>query len=548
MHRRTFTGVLFLLAASLAFRLAFVSSDIHSLVSHGPLYDDSFYAFGVARHIAAGEGSTFDGEHRTNGYQPLWVGLLVPLYWLAPGEVPIYLALVLSATLNVLAGYLLYRLLRRRVSPTAALLGLVLWGFAPAIVRQAVNGLETSLALLLLLVAVAYYTERFRPHPSPGRAVTLGLVLGLAVLARVDALLLVPALAWDAWRRRLKAWRAWGLAALVSLAVLSPWIAANRAVLGRTAPESGEATRFLSAAYAVHDIPRLTASGRHGSLPLWAHNLGRSGLLLGTSPALHPLSRAFERGSDALGIPPARRTAGIVVLLVAALAVAAWLLGARRLLALWRQQGFLLVYAGLLVAAYSFVVYGHIFFSRYYTPLFALSIACACLVFDALLQRLPGRRRRGAVATAVLALYVVFLPYMAWNRLRSGDYRFINVVRWLESQTPAGARIGIFNSGAIGYFSDRHVVNLDGKVNHDALVALRHDDLQSYLVRERIDYVVDHSWILDHFLLPAEARGEVRCAPVADDSALGVPGWRAYRVTPLHAAYGGGTPGSSLGP
>src|ERR671910_19454 len=41
--------------------------------------DDAYYYLGVARSIAEGHGSTFTGLVETNGYHPLWLGVLVPL-------------------------------------------------------------------------------------------------------------------------------------------------------------------------------------------------------------------------------------------------------------------------------------------------------------------------------------------------------------------------------------------------------------------------------------------------------------------------------------
>src|SRR5262245_27151358 len=104
-HRRVLWG---LLLAGFLFRLSFVAHDMRDLVTRGPLYDDSFYAFEVARHIARGHGSTFDGVHPTNGYQPLYVLLLVPVYWLSGDHAaaPIYVALVASALVNVLTGWI----------------------------------------------------------------------------------------------------------------------------------------------------------------------------------------------------------------------------------------------------------------------------------------------------------------------------------------------------------------------------------------------------------------------------------------------------------
>ncbi len=539
MTHRHHALVLAALSAGLVFRLVFVASDVRGLVDRGPLYDDSFYAFGVARHIAAGHGSTFDGEHLTNGYQPLWVGTLVPLYWLAGGDGAIYLALVLSSVLNVLTGWLLYRLLRRELSFAAAFLGLILWGFAPAVVRQAVNGLETALAMFLVALSLDYYVVRFRRHPAVPQAMTLGALLGLAVLARVDAILFAVALIWDGLRRGdSRRLRAWAVVVGVTTGMVLPWCVASRVVVGRATPESGEATRFLSSAYAAHDFPVTgqDPSGGGVHMPLWAHNLGQSVLLLGTCPSLHVFTRALERSLEGVSASGRTRTVAVLLLLAVA-AIVTWRLLGARARALHDDLGFMFLYCALLIAAYSTIVFGHIFFSRYYYPMFYFSIAVAGYAADAVLARLPPARGR-RVALAVAGLYLLFLPYMSWNRLRNGDYRFVHVVRWIESQTPPDARVGIFNSGAIGYFSDRRVLNLDGKVNPEALAALQRGRMRAYVADARIDYVVDHGWILDRFLHPdADADGDgLRFTPVAEEDALGVPGWRAYRVGPLQAS------------
>jgi len=355
------------------------------------------------------------------------------------------------------------------------------------------------------------------------------------VLARVDALVFVAALAWDGWRRR-HPWRIWAVAAAVLAGMLLPWAVVSGLTVGRLTPESGEATRLLSVAYAAHDFPAAGAPGLGAGMqaPLWVQNLGQSYLLLGMSPALHVFTRSLERGLQHLGADERTRTLWVAGFLAVAALVTLVLLRPR-IRALQQDLGFICLYCALLVVAYSCVVFGHIFFSRYYVPIYFFSIVVSGLAADAFLARLAPRRRR-VVAVAIVALYLGILPYMSWNRVRSGNYHFVNVVHWIETNTPPDARCGIFNSGAIGYFSSRRVLNLDGKVNPGALAALRAGDLRAYVAAARIDYVVDHIWILNRLLRPDEAGDGVRFVRVAGADALGVPGWCAYRVTTPHAA------------
>ena len=49
--------------------------------------EDAFYYFQIARNLAEGKFSTFDGGiTRTNGYHPLWLFLITPFYWVFDKE------------------------------------------------------------------------------------------------------------------------------------------------------------------------------------------------------------------------------------------------------------------------------------------------------------------------------------------------------------------------------------------------------------------------------------------------------------------------------
>jgi hypothetical protein len=533
-----------LLVAALAFRLLFVAHDMHTLVTRGPLYDDSFYSFEIARNIARGLGSTFDGVQPTNGYQPLYVFLLVPIYW-ASGDhptLPIYLALVGSAICNVLTGWILFRLVRGAASLAAAFFGLVLWSFGPAIVRQAVNGLETALAMLLIAAALEYYLRVYRATPAPTlrQAATLGVLLGLAVFARIDALLFVVALGADAvWRRRRAEGRALAVAGAAAAIVLLPWCVGSQALFGTVLPESGQATRFLSEAYAARDHPDFTAASFAAGPPprFLAENLSRSFLQIGTSPVLHVFTRGLERVLGSAHVPPAATLYAVGGFLLLAGAGAILLVRRRA-----RGEGdlrFLFVYAVLLISAYSFVIFGQIFYSRYYYPIFFLSIGLGALAFDLLLRMVRTPRHRRMLAVVCTSAYAIVLVHMSLNRVQRGHYQFVDVVDWIAARTPPDATIGVFNSGAIGYFSDRRIINLDGKVNPAALSALQRGEIGEYIAAQGIDYVIDHEWILRRFVLdPSGAGRRVDLARVDGDAGLGVPGWAAYRVLSAPTAAG----------
>ena len=70
-------------------RLGHAWSDIEHIVLRCTS-DDAFYYFRIAHNIATGRGVTFDGEILTNGFHPLWMALVTPLFLGSPeGAAPV---------------------------------------------------------------------------------------------------------------------------------------------------------------------------------------------------------------------------------------------------------------------------------------------------------------------------------------------------------------------------------------------------------------------------------------------------------------------------
>lgn len=63
--------------------------------------------------------------------------------------------------------------------------------------------------------------------------------------------------------------------------------------------------------------------------------------------------------------------------------------------------------------------------------------------------------------------------------------------RYLRELIPPAAPVGCFNAGLVGYLDAGPVINLDGVVNRPAFDALRRGDLDGYLDRHDVSYVLD---------------------------------------------------------
>jgi 4-amino-4-deoxy-L-arabinose transferase-like glycosyltransferase len=176
-------------------------------------------------------------------HPPLTVMVLAPVSWLVD-HAPVswivkeplhdhvrehrYTMVVLGTLLVALVG-----LLGRRVGGDTV--GLVAAGIAALSPNIWVNdGLVMSETLTMLAVVGAMYaTFWWRDRPSPLRAAALGAVCGIAALARVEFLLLLPLLGavvvLSKWAPAGERWKQAGVTVLAALVVLAPWVGFNLA-------------------------------------------------------------------------------------------------------------------------------------------------------------------------------------------------------------------------------------------------------------------------------------------------------------------------------
>ncbi|MCC7422509.1 MAG: glycosyltransferase family 39 protein [Planctomycetaceae bacterium] len=108
--------------------------------------------------------------------------------------------------LSVLIGVMLYAWVLEMFGDGAAALAALLWSFCPNILASA-SVVTTDLAACGGFVSVLYATWRFAAHPSFARGALVGFALGVALLGKFTAIILVPLapICWGLFRRDLAA-------------------------------------------------------------------------------------------------------------------------------------------------------------------------------------------------------------------------------------------------------------------------------------------------------------------------------------------------------
>jgi hypothetical protein len=446
--------------------------------------EDAYYALSVARQAALGNGITADGIHETNGFQPLWVALNVPLYALAGGDriTGLRLSQLLSTGLwlafVVLLALQARALVRRHggEGATAAAAAAIVAAGSVSIFRLFHNGLETGVVLVALAAAVLVLDrwERWTAR----RVVLAGLLLGAAAWARLDAVAFAIAFAAVAVVR---AWRAHDLrqaiptlaACALAALVLSPWLAYNVSLDGSPMPSSGK------------------AEGAHVDV---GHNID-SGLRAVSAWAAPPLLRPSMHFTDV----PVSEVLAVIAIALTLLAVR--YVRRRRREPLGHGTVALALFTAFLVGWYVFNFGPWWFMERYLAPVLLLTVP---FVASALELSRPRPRALAWVAGVVLVANVPLLavlasgptwPPPAWSARDSnlGTHTNLNYedqLAWVREHVSPDCVVGAYETGTLLYFRDR-TVNLDGKVDHEALEARMAGRAPDYVDERGVDVMVD---------------------------------------------------------
>jgi hypothetical protein len=439
-------------------------------------FDDAYYYFEVARNMASGLGSTFDGISPTNGYHPLWMLLLVPVFRLGLDHQSalIMVRVLQSATWIATIGVLF--LVATRLGARIA--------FGPALVILVYlsdfwyAGMESGLAVLLFTAALAS-TRRWASSLAPTSSYWVtGSLLAVAVLARLDLVFAVAAVAlWGLTssdhRDAISKLRVTAGIWVPTTAVLMVYMVLNVVVFGVATPVSGVA-KSLGGPFLNLDVLRFFL----GHQPIQAPVIGQlgAGVLLGlmVGPAIVLLRRdAF--GSGRLlgwGRAASRRIETVLWVLIVSCCVQLGYFTLTSSWPLWRWY-------------------------YYYLPMLMV-VATAVLA-----QRCLRSHRRSRIRATVVSLLmsgILVLVLFRWLQYRfdldrPGSWNYQTHSVELAEFLNAFPEDTIFamgdRAGSLSFLLERPLMQLEGLVNSaEYLDALRLGTAHRFLHQHGVDYYV----------------------------------------------------------
>jgi len=173
-------------AASLLVALALAAALMWPV--RGYLTDDTFIHLQYARHLAEGQGFVFNpGERVYGSTSPLWVALIAD--GIALGLDGLWTARALGAIATLGSVVLFMQLMRRNLRVVSLrCLATIVWAAHPWMIRWSVSGMETPLAVALVLAGFVAFTDGRQWGSRPVRT---GAFWALAALTRPEAVFLL---------------------------------------------------------------------------------------------------------------------------------------------------------------------------------------------------------------------------------------------------------------------------------------------------------------------------------------------------------------------
>jgi hypothetical protein len=493
--------------------------------------DDGFYYFQVARNLASGLGFSFDGLTQTNGFHPLWLFVITPLFALAQSDVllPLRLLVLLSALLSGGSAILLYRILRRLVAPGIAAFTGLLWIILPRIHNITLHsGVEAGLnafCILLFWHALVTFTPLAERRMVLRQLALAGIFGMLAILSRLDNVFLVAfgglwlwLRLWSPPAQKVKrkgkenvwAWRfSTGFALFAPIAVVMLlYLAWNHFAFGTLTPVSGQVKLWWGTLRnTVYGFPVRHITAFVGQFFTDHSELGPWSLF--TAPlyaAAEAILALFGQGVTVIARRIALFTLG--ALLAAILYRIVW--RQRALFAgMARGIGLLPFFAGCFAHIVYYKASGSVAQQPWYWVAQSIFLLLLLGLFMEGLRvwysaRWPKFAQRIAAPAALVSLAllaIVFLVYMA-SAIRApgsgSNHYYLHRPAWLEEHTEPGARIAITGAGNLAYFiQDRTIVNMDGLISSvEYFEALKAERGAEYLASLGVDYIFGNEYIL----------------------------------------------------
>jgi hypothetical protein len=492
--------------------------------------DDAFYYFKTAQNIGLGNGISFDGLSRTNGFHPLWMMICVPIFLLANLNLmlPLRIVVVLAGIMNAVNVILIWRLFQRNGAVYAGFLAALFWAFSIRVHTITVTlGMESTVNALTITFLI-YLASSIDLKKADGTLkiqdfTSLGIAAIFTFLSRIDnGFVIAAVLLWvlgkhwnslsekgettgQSWIRRLRIALHLGLPVGITLLA---YLGFNQFYFGTTQPVSGQIKRWWGTLpNTVYGFPvdNIWVYLTHLITP--QVNIGPWALATETP---HSIARVIESLFITAGNEKTIHRILVLVISLISAGIAGLLVRNNWKKTVQLVDRFYLApfFIGCMaqITSYKSTTYIETL-TWYWIGEMVFIVLAGGVLLDGLIKWLQDKNIKpqlfkmfGGLAALLLFLPFVnyiynFIPYQIDPQYEEA---YLGGAHALEMYTEPGSTIGTTGGGIVAYFiKDRTIVNLDGLINsNEYFQRMRRGKTTEYFDRIGLDYVYGNIYMI----------------------------------------------------
>jgi len=446
--------------------------------------DDSFYYLGPALSIAQGNGPTADGITKTNGFHPLWMGVLVVASFISnfDPDVLFDISLVLGALFSLGAAVMLYKIAEAFLPPLWSVVWTVFF-ISGTTIGLTTSGKEAPLIIflitLLLWVEIKWRDKNFYPY-------AFGSLLGLIFLARTDAAFF--AIGWFLFesvriyleeKQLLVVIKKLLFPGLLIVFFASIWFGLSYYAYGTITQSSGEMKKL----WRPENISQLSETWI--GLKNWVRGLqnysGQNVIILFM---VGLVAAALFKGKKPIDMAKLFNAYRPLVITIFALTIYIILAGSYYATKFWSLKVAPEWYYGHAILGVIFIGILITSFLLKHDELFSKSqwILIGLLMFSSVYG---------------ISKNVFFKNYDEFRQSKE-DGEILRIAEYIDKNLPDSVVIGSFNSGMLQYYTQHSVINLDGLNNVDIPEVYKTKSYDEYFKRRNITYIADFENQIPH--------------------------------------------------
>ncbi|MHA1252577.1 MAG: hypothetical protein ACTSRP_21505 [Candidatus Helarchaeota archaeon] len=489
--------LILMIVASIILRFIIIFQNIDIIIEK-LLCDDAFYYYAIAKNFIEGKGIVFNIGIPTNGFHPLYLILLLPLYLISPDQnIPIYLSLILLSIFSIMTSVYIYKIIHKILnSNKIGIFAAGIWLFSPNIIFLSLIGIEAPIQIFFISI-LTFFLIKWKNiiKYNIKQSVIIGFLCSVIFLSRLDGVFFIIVFLSLIIFRKLKVifkekkisyFYIKDILITVSLIIIIcfPWILWSFLTTNSIFPVSGQAILLTNR----RGWPSMIlASLKYSLFFFWGTPFIDYSIFINTILGLFIfIFFIFLIKFDKEFLKKIIIKFNFLILTL--ILYYSYYIFYQRFIRWWY---FSLIY-------FSLCLFVPIVLIRFYITLKKsnidknISLRKILLKINSIINIRKKLIIYGLTIFLLISLFTSTFILHYINGTNPNEKTKYIAALWIDQNLPENSKIGSFNTGIFQYYTKNFdIINLDGVVNYQACLSLKQGNIENYILEQNITYLID---------------------------------------------------------